>query len=88
MQADHSLFIGIYQEAKFWGPFIAFLWGVFKVVDWVKQLKTNDLHHIQLGINNFSDELKNQTVTLSSNQKAVIDELKAMREDFRTYYKP
>jgi len=46
-----------YTEFKFWGPVIGAIWSVFKIVDWVKALKTNDLTHIQEGITNFNRQL-------------------------------
>lgn len=71
----------VYEEAKYWTFFAGIIWGIYKGLDWLKRLKTNDLHHIQLGVNDMKSELQTQTT-------AIVNELKELRSDFKTYYAP
>lgn len=69
----------LYEESKFWLALGGGLWSVFKGINWVKAIRTNDLHHIQLGVNDLKTGLETQTT-------AVVNELREMRNDFRTFY--
>lgn len=87
--ADVSrLLSNIYTEVKFWIPAISGLWGIFKIVEWVKRIKTNDLHHIQLGLDELRKDVDKQTTQLNANMKdqtdAIVNELKESRSDMRT----
>lgn len=71
----------IYPEIKFWGSIGGVFFAISKAINWLKTLKTNDLHHIQLGIDEIGKQMKVQSDT-------VVDELKELRaelhEDLRT----
>jgi hypothetical protein len=47
----------LYPELKFWGFYGGILWAAFKAVSWLKAIKTNDLHHIQLGIDRIGTDI-------------------------------
>lgn len=76
----------IYNESKFWVAFGGALWSVFKGVQWVKSIKTNDLHHIQLGLDENSALVKGVRDELKDQTNAVVNELREMRQDIRTFY--
>lgn len=66
----------IYNESKFWIALAGGLWSVFKGIDWIKSIRTNDLHHIQLGVDNLGVKIDGQT-------RDIVNELKEMRQDIR-----
>lgn len=87
--ADHAkLAVTVYNEIKFWAPFAGGLWGLFKIVEWVKRIKTNDLHHLQLGLDELRKDVADQTVQINANLKdqttAIVGELKELRGDMRS----
>lgn len=69
----------LYNESKFWLTFGGALWTAFKAIQWVRSIKENDLHHIQEGVSDLKEGLDKQT-------DAIVDQLKDLREDFRTFY--
>jgi hypothetical protein len=75
MQLVHML----YDESKFWLALGGFFWSLFKGISWIKAIRTNDLHHIQLGVNEINASLTKQTDSL-------LRELGELRNDFRTFY--
>lgn len=87
MQLDsYQIMQWVYNESKFWVAFAGAIITGYRAVAWVKAIKTNDLHHIQLGLDENSalvrgvrDELKEQTTSL-------VSELREMRQDIRTFY--
>lgn len=102
MQAD---VLHLYTEFKFWTGLIGSLsviWVLGKKIatgfDWVKQIRTNDLVHIQAGVDSINtgldslnQELVKQTAALhdsSVSNNAIASELKELRQDFRTFYTP
>ena len=72
----HDIWVAFYPEFKFWGMMGGILWTIYKGVAWVKEIKTNDLQHINQGIMDMENGMKEQT-------KAIVDELKEIRSDFR-----
>lgn len=87
---SNTLLSEFYNELKFWLPAITIGWGIFKTVHWFKTIKTNDLHHVQLGINELNEKIDSQTVVLKTeinNQtSSIVSELKELRQDFRAGY--
>lgn len=69
----------VYDESKFWIALCGGLWSVFKGINWIKTIRTNDLHHIQLGVNDLKTSLDSQT-------HSIVTELRELRNDFRTLY--
>lgn len=69
----------IYEEGKFWAGAVGALWSVFNLVQWVKSIKENDLHHLQLGVDDVKSGLREQTA-------AIVGELTELRQDIRTLY--
>ncbi len=76
-----SIFIELYTEGKFWLSIGGIFFGIYKVIDWFKSLKTNDLAHIQSGVNDLNTKIDHQTVQ-------ICDELKGLRSELRTYFAP
>lgn len=90
MQVPSSLLPELYNEVKYWLPAITLVWGVYGIVHWFKSIKNNDLHHIQLSINEFNQKLDTQTVVLkdeiNKQTSSIVGELKELRQDFREGY--
>ena len=82
-----DLFVSIYNEVKFWSAAIGGSWVVFKLFEWFKTLKTNDLAHIQAGIDTLSEKVQEQTALMTkaiNEQKDVlVSELRELRSDVR-----
>lgn len=77
----------IYAEGKFWLGFATALWYVFRAWNWVKAIKTNDLHHIQGSLDELHKKVGDQTKEISGQTTAIVGELSELRNDFRTFYK-
>jgi hypothetical protein len=67
---------------------LTLLFGVFKVINWVKNKFINIDANVtalkdsmETGLNKLSDDIKSQTHTIAT-------ELKEQRQDFRTFYAP
>lgn len=106
MQVFPHITLGqFYNEVKWWAGFLGllgFLGGMmykfFTGVNWVKEIKTNDLHHVQLGLDTMNaglislkEELTKQTSAIhesAMSSATIASELKEMRNDFRTFYSP
>lgn len=73
----------LYEESKFWISIIGALWTVFGGVQWLKSIKTNDLPHLQAGIDNVKDELKAQTVTIVKSMDDNTGQVKDLRQDIK-----
>lgn len=84
----YELIAKFYPELKFWGSIGGVFWLLFKGVQWLKTIKTNDLEHIHQGIEQMGTDLKAQTIMLVETQKenstAIIGELKELRADMRS----
>jgi hypothetical protein len=79
MQSNFYAVIGpVYNEVKFWSLIGGGIWSSFKVIEWFKTLKTNDLHHVQMGIDDLKALMLDQTTS-------IVNELKELRSDFRSY---
>lgn len=76
----------IYNESKFWLAFGGALWSVFKGVAWIRAIKTNDLHHIQLSLNENSDLVRGVRTELVQQTSALVTEFRELRQDIRTFY--
>lgn len=71
----------VYTEIKYWLTVAAAVWPIFKIVSWVKKIKETDIVNLQTGVSTLNHELVKQT-------SAIVNELKEMRADFRTFYIP
>lgn len=76
--------VSLYEEFKFWGPAVGAIYGFWKIVDWFKLLKTNDLRHIQAGVTDLKDELSKQTKTICDAMATNTDQIKELRSDIKT----
>lgn len=76
-----GVFQTIYAEVKYWLSVGALIWTITKIMNWVRKIKETDLVNIQTGVTNLNHELVKQT-------SAIVNELKEMRADFRTFYVP
>lgn len=79
MQISSPEVKAIYEEIKYWTAIGGLFFGVFKIVNWFKDLKTNDLLNIHTSVTELKAELKTQT-------SAIVTELQAQRSDFKTYF--
>ena len=68
----------LYTEGKFWMALISSLWLVFKGITWIKEIRTNDLVHIQAGVTDLHGEMKQQTTS-------IVNELSELRGDIRSF---
>lgn len=71
----------VYTEIKYWLTAGSVVWTIMKIMNWVKKIKETDLVNIQSGVSTLNHELVKQT-------SAIVNELKEMRADFRTFYVP
>lgn len=55
--------------------------SVYKVIQWIKDIREKDLHEIKTGMTGVQTEMSKQT-------EALVAELKEQRADFRTFYAP
>lgn len=82
----------LYAESKFWLTLGGLLWAVFKGLNWVKELKTNDLAHLKTSVDGLKTELNFQTEALNKGfekqTQSLVGELKELRQDFRSYLVP
>lgn len=76
----------VYNESKFWLAFGGALWSVFKGVAWIRSIKTNDLHHIQLSLNENSDLVRGVRSDLKDQTTSLVNEFRELRQDIRTFY--
>jgi hypothetical protein len=81
MQNSLTLAYTLYEESKFWSALIGGLWLAFRGINWIRAIRTNDLHHIQLGVNELKTGLEKQTAE-------IVTELRELRDDFRAFYLP
>ena len=84
MQVPISNVHVLYEESKFWVSIIGALWAVFGGVQWLKSIKTNDLPHLQAGIDQVQVELKAQTTTIVKSMDNNTDQVKELRQDIKT----
>lgn len=66
----------VYEESKFWLGLGGLLFTLFRALEWVKQIRTNDLVHIQAGVDTLVQECRSQTVN-------VVSELRELRADIK-----
>lgn len=71
MQADTITTIQVVDQIKSWTELAAGVWLIFRLLDWVKNLRD--------GIEGLNKELIEQT-------SAIVSELREMRADWRAFY--
>lgn len=76
----------LYNESKFWIALCGLMWSAFKGVAWIRALKENDLHHLQLGVNDVKTGIGEVKTGLDRQTDAVVNEIKELRADFRAFY--
>jgi hypothetical protein len=72
----YDFFYTIYPELKFWGSAGFALWLLFQGVNWIKQIKTNDLAHIHETVVAGKEQAEKQT-------EAIVTELRELRSELR-----
>jgi hypothetical protein len=84
----YNLMSTLYPEIKFWAWFSTVIIAGYKVFNYFKTLKNNDLRHIQMGLESLEKLTKNQTEAVQSSMKeqtkSIVDEMKELRSDFRS----
>ena len=73
-----------YEIAKYWLPIFAAMFGLFKVITWVKTSFVDikdKVHNLNINIAGLITKIEEQT-------HAVVGEVKELRSDFRTFYVP
>lgn len=82
----------VYSEIKYWLSIGAVVWTIMKIMHWVKKIKETDLVNIQSSVSAVSNEINSGLTTLNAElvkqTSAIVNELKEMRADFRTFYVP
>jgi hypothetical protein len=79
----------LYNEFKFWSAVSGAFWLVFKGVTWVKEIRTNDLVHIQAGVDSLKKEISDQTGSIVKSMVDNTQELKELRRDlFNAFVAP
>lgn len=78
-QAQQAVFTfpELYDEIKYWGPFVGAMVGLYKLLDWIKtQSKA-------------ADDIKASMTTMNFNMNrqtdVIVEQLKEMRSDLRTF---
>lgn len=81
-----------WDEVKFWLSLLAMGGFIWRFLDSVKQIKTQDLPNLQKGLNQVEIGLNNQTTKLgdklteiSMQNQLLTSEFKGLRDDFRVY---
>ena len=84
-----------YEIAKYWIPIIAAMFGLFKVINWVKTsfIDIKDkVHSLNTNITGLITKVEEQTTAVVKKTEeqthAVVGEVKELRGDFRTFYVP
>jgi len=73
---DKFDFLSLYEQIKFWIPIACGMFAVFRGVEWVRSVRTEDIPEIQKSIKGLNDRLDDQT-------NKIVGELKELRADFR-----
>ena len=68
--------LSLYEQIKFWIPIACGMFAVFRGVEWVRSVRTEDIPEIQKSIKGLNDRLDDQT-------NKIVGELKELRADFR-----
>ena len=84
-----------YEIAKYWLPILGAMFGLFKLVEWVKKSFGDIKDHVQdLNTNTGSltvkieEQTKDLVKAFGKHTKAVVGEVKQLRSDFSTVYAP
>lgn len=73
----------IYDQFKAWVFIGGVFFGIFKGLNWIKTLRTNDLVHIQLGVEELKKEMITQTVSFVGSMDKNTSEIKELRGDMK-----
>lgn len=73
----------LYVEAKYWLAIGGFFFGLFKGVSWVKSIKTNDLAHIQVGVEELNKKVVEQTSSFVQAMEKNTKEITELRGDMK-----
>lgn len=88
LQASESIHAAqvLAGDYKFWVTVGGIMWGVYKAYDWVKQIRTKDVPDIKEEVKKLSLHLGELGTKVDNQTNQVVQELKEMRSDFRTFY--
>lgn len=82
----------LYDQTKIWVFIGSVCFGGFKLLQWFKTLKSQDLKEIRTGLVSLHTEMKEGFASLrnetQSQTTSVVNELKELRADFRAYNTP
>lgn len=74
----------LYTEFKFWSGFAAVVISGYTAFQWVKAIRTNDLPHIQAGVDSLRSEIKDQTHSIVRAMESNTTEVKELRRELFT----
>lgn len=90
--AVSTLVLEIYGLLKIWIPILGGAWGIFKVINWVKDIRNKDLIELKCSVDELKVEFGTKVDSLKEEVKVqtteIVGQLKEMRSDFRTFYSP
>lgn len=100
MQINHDIIVTtafILDQARFWIPCIGFGWGLYKAFAWVKAIREKDLAELKVSMDGVKTGLEATNTAISrmeqtstenfkSQTTSIVDQLKELRSDFRTFY--
>lgn len=75
--------VKIYTEGKFWLAIGAFFFAIFNGLSWIKSIKTNDLAHIQTGVEDLKKEMTTQTNSFVQAMEKNTKEITELRGDMK-----
>jgi methyl-accepting chemotaxis protein len=85
----------VYELAKYWLPILGAMYGIFKLVEWVKTSFgdiTDKVHDLNANITGLVVKIEEQTHAVVEETKShthiVMDEVKELRSDLRALYMP
>jgi hypothetical protein len=84
LQSSIQYLPAIYSEFKFWSGFAAVVIAGYTAFQWVKAIRTNDLPHIQAGVDSLKSEIKEQTGSIVRAMDANTTEVKELRRELFT----
>lgn len=77
-------YLKYYEEGKFWLAIGGALWYAFKGLEWIKQVRENDLKHIHSEVQSLGIGVKEQTLAFVKAVESNTVELKELRRDLFT----
>lgn len=81
-----SLLIAVYNYGKVILGFSGVAVAGWKVVQWVKEIRTKDFAELRASVNDTQISLTTLGHKVDSQTSAVVRELQELRSDFRTFY--